>query len=163
MQRPFQQQMPQRENVPPPINTNTVPANPAQTGEQLQQSMAYLIGRARRNSDPGLYAEWLFDNTDRSLIRQMANDPNVLDQLAVIFPALNQPNIRQWFGELVDAVKEALADMPETGDDNAGIGDTTMQQPDAGAAGHFDTNTGGDPWDQGNPQDHARPGENGPA
>jgi hypothetical protein len=160
---------------PMPATSATPETTPAATGQALEQSMRYLIGKARANSDPGLYAEWLLDNADRALIRQMANDPNVLDQLAVIFPALNQPPIRTWFGELVENVKEFLAQLQDNGDSVPGIDHSNaaraaqagfevgMNGQDAGTASFGAPDTGRGFGDQGNPENHAGVGQDGAA
>jgi hypothetical protein len=137
--------------------------NPKATGEQLEQAMRYLIGKARKNSDPALYAEWLLDNAEPTIIRQMAHDANVLDQLAVIFPGLTHPPIREWFAELIVALKDILAQMNGSGNDGAGIATPQSNGQDAGAARVAAENTGWGGGDQNNPQDYAIPGETGAA
>jgi len=130
--------------------------SPAATGQELEQSMRYLIGKAQRNADPELYAEWLLDNADKALIRQMANDPNVLDQLAVIFPIMNNPNIRGWFSELVQGVKEYLAQMGETEDSAPGIVPTSdMNGADARPASDASHDPGWSAGDQNHPENNA--------
>jgi hypothetical protein len=155
-QRPFQPQQP----APQPVN-GLSPETPAATGQALEQSMRYLIGRAQKNADPGLYAEWLLDNADKSLIRSMANDPNVLDQLAVIFPGLNQPLIRAWFTELVESVKEILDQIPQNEDAPTGIAEPRMDGTPFNGGGGDASNPGWGLRDENNPQDHARVSETG--
>lgn len=151
--------------VPPPsqVRQNPLEPNPSATGQQLEQSMRYLIGKAQKNSDPGLYAEWLLDNADKALIRQMANDANVLDQLTVIFPKLAEPLIRAWFAELVEALREILAQMPETDDIATGIAPQATNGAPPNGGGSDAPDTGRDTGYQDNPQDHAGVGEGGPA
>lgn len=175
-----QRNNPQRRQLPPPqhqpqqnFRSNPIPQQPqnnpvspdsaAATGEQLQQSMRYLIGRAQKNSDPGLYAEWLLDNAPRELIRQMANDPNVLVQLATIFPALNQPLINGWFVELVEATKEALAQNPEMGDNDAGIASQSANGNAFNGGGSHAPDPGRNSGHQDNPENHAGVGQTGQA
>jgi hypothetical protein len=138
-------------------NSNAQAGTPAATGQQLEQSMKYLIGKARHNSDPGLYAEWLLDNADKTLIRQMANDPNVLDQLTVIFPALSEPLVRGWFAELVAALQELLAQMPESEDIAPGIApqSNNANGHDAGSASGHAPDTGRGAGDQNDTQNNA--------
>ena len=150
-------QQPQRQPQfqTPPLN-NQDGNSPAATGAVLEQQMKYLIGKAINNSDPSLYAEWLLDNADQALIRQMANDPNVLGQLAVVFPRLNDANIRQWFVELVENVKVMLAEWDKQVNNGAGIGqpDNSGTASDAGASIPNNDSAGRNFGDQGNPETH---------
>lgn len=164
MRRQLPQPQPQLNGNPPNQQHAPMPQSPMNNGQQLEQSMRYLIGKARANADPSLYAEWLMDNSDKGLIAQMANDPNVLMQLGMIFPVLNQPAIHQWFVELVENIKQYLAENPANADNGPGIANADMMNgQNARPASDLAPDTGRDPWDQGNPQDHARVGENGPA
>lgn len=155
------QQPPVMPVQPPPV---IPPANeritPASHGAALEQNMRYLIEKAARDADPGLYAEWLLDNSDPALIQQMANDPNLLNQLAVVFPRLNAPNIRAWFNELIGFVREGLAGTPNQEDNaNLGIGTMTMQPGGntTDANGVAAPHSGGNTGDQDNPENHATP------
>jgi hypothetical protein len=153
------QRQPQMQVPPNPQNPNN---SPAQTGAQLEANMKYLIQKAMNNSDPSLYAEWLLDNADQTLIRQMANDPNVLGQLSVVFPRLNEPNIRAWFVELVENVRTMLAEWDNQVQNGAGIGQPdTMRGNDAGASISDHDSTGRNSGDQNNPEVNAEIGETG--
>ena len=101
-QRPMMQEQPDN-NIPPETHGN----DPQALGTQLQQNMRYLIGKAERNADPGLYAEWLLDNTDQNIIMPMINDPNLLNQLSGAFPRMAM--FLPWFEELVSAAKQLIS------------------------------------------------------
>lgn len=125
--------------VPQQNNTNDIPQpvtgnDPHSLGDQLQSNIRYLIGKAEKNADPGLYAEWLLDNTAQNIIVPMMQNPGTLDQLQAAFPRLAMH--RPWFEELIASANDMIA------------GNQGEQNGNAGATQHFDVNAGGDGGDQ---------------
>jgi hypothetical protein len=110
---------PANPTIAPPAQPQT-PVNQqsqAALGEQLQNNIRYLIGRAEGGSNPDLYAEWLLDNTNEQLITGMINDPNLLTQLEPAFPRMVAHH--EWFVALIEAGKALIASgfyQPETGE-----------------------------------------------
>lgn len=160
-QLPAPQRQPMPENIRPATPVPNQQVTPAATGAVLDQNMRYLIEKASRDADPGLYAEWLLDNADPALLRQMMNEVNVLDQLAVIFPRLNQPNIRMWFNELVANVRDVLAQSGEADNSPNGIGPHNNIGNDAGSPVSTTPHAGWNSGDQNNPENNAGFGQAG--
>lgn len=116
--RPMQRQgmngnrsMMQRRQIQQPFQEEQIPdmpqnANPQQMGQQLQQTVQYLIRKASMNSDPSLYAEWLLDNTPEHIIAPMVNNPETLDQLCQAFAGMVP--YRTWFSELLASAKSYI-------------------------------------------------------
>lgn len=110
----------------PPTATPAVVHTPPATGSTREQQIAALkveIGRlvrvAQRGSAPALYADLILDNVPVPVIESFLTDGNSLEKLAKLDPAVM--NHQQWFTELGNEVRAALAEQ-ETAPEDAGEG-----------------------------------------
>lgn len=124
--------------APPPRATQPAPAAVAVptpqpsagvvmlTEPQLRWIAQQLVPKARNNSNPGLYAEYILDNAPPGQVRAFVLQPDAIEQLVRVNPEVQI--YRQWF----DALRLALLQMLET------EGDTGLTTQDARVNGTGD-------------------------
>lgn len=80
----------------------------------------FLCKKAAAQSDPILYAETVLDNLDDDQLTALLNmQPTPVDALAQIVPEVAQH--RQWFDQLLAAVRDALAPHGEDGGQSGAV------------------------------------------
>lgn len=92
---------------------------------QLAPHLPNLLGLARDNADPGVYASVVVDNLERKLpvaslaaVETAAKDPGFVDTVIAALPPSCQP-YREWFTALVRGVQTELnAPAEPAGDDD---------------------------------------------
>lgn len=102
-------QIPQQAQ-PPQIQAPTQPTPEQLDMEQVKFQINYLVGRAKNNSSPELYAEFVLDNVPGSFLKYL-HAPNALDIIASIQPDVLR--FRQWFETLIQYVQSAETNAPD--------------------------------------------------
>ncbi len=116
----------QPKQLSPPQSTTPTPEQIQQAQmAQLQMLLRFMIGKAQKSSDPGLYAEVLVDTLPPEYV-QMLCAPGAIEMLVQLEPAI--ATYRPWF----DALLQALIDGPIDDDGEAANGDaqdTNVSEP----------------------------------
>lgn len=97
--------------IPPTLPPNFETMDQQQVMALIGQQLHYLITKAESGRSPGLYAEWVLDNIPEPTAEMMLADPNILNGLATINPAVN--NYRPWFEHLLVEMREMLKAEPQ--------------------------------------------------
>lgn len=113
----------QAQPQPQPVQAHTQPPAPVQPQPMqtqapvtvaddpvtiFTQNLAFLITRAEKGSDPVLYADFVEDNVDANLLVTLLQMPDPVGMLARYNPEVEKHRV--WFGELVGALSEGVAD-----------------------------------------------------
>lgn len=104
--------------APPLPQATATPANAdaPETGDDggeaqlavVRERLTYLVGRARANTDPGLYADLIVDNYGVENVREMLADPNLRAKAIIAVPEVAE--FWPWFQELIDELHKILTD-----------------------------------------------------
>lgn len=141
-----QQQALQRQALPPPppppspVSPPAPPASfasetsdpkPPQDASMIAFYLKLLCNKAAAQSDPILYAEMVLDNLDDDQLTALLDmKPTPIDALAQIVPDVAQH--REWFDQLLTAVRDALASHGE-GDGQSGQVNGAANAPSSAA------------------------------
>jgi hypothetical protein len=122
---------------PPPPAVAPAPTAAAAGGPMDMQAMraalAQLVAKARNNSDPILYADWILDNVPNGQVRALVVQVDLLEQLVRLNPEVQM--YRPWFESLRASLLEALELPPHTGltaEAGSANGTADAARPDAG-------------------------------
>lgn len=114
-----------------PVSQNNQPENSAKNADQklpsqseieemswkLKMGLSFLVQKAAENADPALYADLVLDNVPEKELGDLLEQENPIELLANFQPKiLDYP---EWFGKLLDEVKNAFYD-DESEDDADG-------------------------------------------
>lgn len=93
----------------------------------MQQAVAYLVGKAAAGSDPGLYADLIVDNVPAAILEPIVSG-DVVAQLSQIDPRV--ADHAEWFRDLGRMLSEALSpDDAGPGSDSSAAGGNAGDHP----------------------------------
>ena len=129
-----QQAVPAIGHQPKPGGQPTGQPQPGQQGEQnvnivqdqiIRQQINVLLGKAKRDADPSLYADLILDEVQPEIIQQHLLGEAALAKAIELVPEV--ANYKRWFIQLQNALKESMSYSDETADDF----DSPIQAPAA--------------------------------
>lgn len=86
---------------PPPTNPN------ADVMQAAAQNIDFLLQQARRNADPGLYAELMLDQLPEPVVLAILGDVQIIDKFIMLRPGVQQ--FRPWFDRLLATMRELVS------------------------------------------------------
>jgi hypothetical protein len=92
-----------------PANPQPVaPPRPQMTDQQsaVKELLQYMLTRAQRNSEAGVYADWVIDNVDGEIITFILSQPDPIMAATVLEPRV--ANYRPWFEELIAELRQLV-------------------------------------------------------
>jgi hypothetical protein len=89
----------------PPAAASALDAIPP---AKMRQYLSALVSYAERDSDPALYAELALDNVPEDVLRALVDRADALEGAIALEPAVGSH--REWFAQLLTAVRAALVD-----------------------------------------------------
>ena len=100
----------------------------------LKMQLAILVQRAKRGSDPALYAELILDTVEPEAVAQFITAPDAIEKLTAINPEV--ANHQEWFRAVGIHLSQMLAEENETPDGetvnpNTGEGVAPVQTTDS--------------------------------
>lgn len=138
-QRPIQEPAP---SVPPQTEPGKEPKEPITEEPEMHQEallrevFVFLKSKARRNSDPSIYVDFLVDNQDNpiydQLISRIVAKESQFSQFVAIDPEIGSQPYRQWFEFIFNGVRSVLGVSDSVDIDTTGTGGDLGNAPTDG-------------------------------
>lgn len=97
---------PQAPSAAPVLPADPDRMTPQQADMLVRQQLGYLVGRAKANSDPQLYAEWILDQMPEAMLEHVLQAPDIIAELIQLNPEI--ANLRHWFDRLLVEIRQMV-------------------------------------------------------